>query len=225
MIRWICEDGIGKRGHIVSDDDFLEQADQDQRDPAVEIVPVEIMLRLQLRQHVALALDGARDQLREEAAVHREEQKIPGWRRGAPVDVNGVADALERMKRETQRQNDAPTWLVETNAQDAERVNDGDGKKQQIFVIGEHAERDGDADNHPEAALALNFRRPDHCPDKIVPAGRGSHERRVGHAPDRIEQVRRNEEHHHPLPDIRQQVVDDDRHREKDNVLEGVEKH
>jgi hypothetical protein len=83
------EDAIGEQREVVGHDHLLEEAEQEELDPAQHLVLAHGLAARELRQELRRAQDRPRDQLREEGHVEREVEE-------ALADLRLAAPAVER---------------------------------------------------------------------------------------------------------------------------------
>ena len=108
-------------------------------------------------------------------AKNRKSLGAAAW---CTIDVDGVADALERVKRKTQRQ----TTLQFGSSK---RTPTHRARRRRADIYNTPARRSETVTpaNRPESGGGV-FRTPDHCTDEIVPAGWSCAIVSVGHAPE-----------------------------------------
>ncbi len=100
------EDRVGDEGEVVRHYHLLEEAPHREVEPGHRVRPPRVPGALHLGEQVARGHDRARDHVGEKRDEQRE---VHGVLRGldvAAVDVHDVADALERVERDADRQHD-----------------------------------------------------------------------------------------------------------------------
>ena len=100
------EHRIGEHRHLVGQHRLLEHAVEQLRQPAEHPPGRGPAVLLQLGQEFRRLHDRPGHQLREERDVQRELQRVAAGAQPAPVHVDGIAQALERVERYAHRQYD-----------------------------------------------------------------------------------------------------------------------
>src|SRR5262249_24185843 len=116
VVTSIVVHGVHVDGQTVADDDLLEQAPKELGESFANPCVLEVRLSLELGDQVPGAFDRAGDQL---GKIHDEEQKalvVALWWVAAPIHVGRIADGLERVERDPDRQNHAEKWRLERQA-------------------------------------------------------------------------------------------------------------
>src|SRR5262245_30972523 len=99
------EDGIHrKRGQQIRDDHLFYQALKNQAKAAVETLPGDIRLPPHLGKQIGRTDNRTGDQMRKECDVQSVAMKTSLRWNAKTVDVDGVAERLESVERNTQRQ-------------------------------------------------------------------------------------------------------------------------
>src|SRR5262249_1350390 len=112
------ENGVGHRREAVGNDRLLEQADQEDLQSQLEAVPVEAFGRGQLRQKVSWPHDRPSDQVRKEHDIQSVVQQVPHGPNLALVHIDDVADRLERVEGNPQRQGNVQESFAELEAEE-----------------------------------------------------------------------------------------------------------
>ena len=100
------ESAVHKPRQVIGHADLLDQAPDDQCEARPEVFRTQHHRALQLWQKIAGPYDGTRDQLREEPHVQRKLPQRIDRLHFSEVDIERVAQGLERIKRDPDRQKD-----------------------------------------------------------------------------------------------------------------------
>ena len=92
-----------QQGEVVRQDDLLAQARQKTPQTQIYILPVRVSV-LQFSCHIHIADDGTGNQLGKQGYIGSKGDGIFLSRNGTPVDVDGVAEALEGIEADAHRQ-------------------------------------------------------------------------------------------------------------------------
>jgi len=224
VLLQIVENLIDEDRDPVGDDELQEQSPDHHDKSAPRAQIVEGLRVLQLRQKIFRALDGARDELREEGDKERLAEKITLRRDAAAIDVRRVAERLERVKRDADRQNDIEL-----------RLQDGEAKmlKQRVHVVQRkikvfEEEQNGEicAETHRHApALAPHGGGPfDEQAGGIGDGRGGQHQKGILRVPAHVKIVAGRQQPKITVFFGKQEVNQGD-NREKDQKLDGIEQH
>ena len=110
----VVEDVIHEERDVVGDEDLLEQADRELPETEKSVVPVQSDVGLQLGQEDGGTDDGPGYELREESHEQGKIEEVPAGLQPAAIDIDRVAERLERVERDADRQNDPEGAGVET---------------------------------------------------------------------------------------------------------------
>lgn len=120
---------------VVCDDYFLEQAPEHLAAAVHRRVVVEFARALELGQQVCGAFDGTGNELREEADEGEEGDGVACGGKFGAIDVYGVAQGLEGVEADADRQDD----VQENPVRIAAKEGPGEGCREEIVVL-EYAE-------------------------------------------------------------------------------------
>ena len=194
--RRIRVDGVHVRSEVVGDHDLLEQAPDDQLQAAFELAARKRSFALELRQQMRRALDRTRHELREKCHVERVVERIALGRDLAAIDIDDIAQALERVEGNAHRQHDLQRAHVRLEADRVEQV-DGFGDEEPVVL--EEAE-ESQVHRHTcnqQHAPALHVRRRGEEPaDPEVDERAGYQQQQEFPAPRAVEDVARGEQQH-----------------------------
>ena len=126
--------GMGKdfvhiKGAAVCNDHFLKEPPQHLAQTVHGNAIIEITPPLKLRQQAGGPLDGAGNQLREEADIGQKGHHIARRWQTAPVDIDAVAEGLEGVERDAHRQDEVQQKAV------GMAVEEGIGKRLSKEVV------------------------------------------------------------------------------------------
>ena len=156
-----AETGVGDLAAGVGDQDLLREAEADERDSASE--PLRRMDAAdELVREVAEPDDRARHEMRKHRDVAGEVREVPA-RRGLPaVDVDRVAERLEGIEADAERQRDAEGRLPggAREAESADEPVEALDAEVEVLEKPEHREVGDDRDDD-RAALEARPRSPD----------------------------------------------------------------
>ena len=93
-------------GAIIGYDDFLKQTPQDLTHTIYALVVREPTFSQELRQKVCGSFDRSGDELREESDKRKEGDDVFGWFYLFAINVDGVAEGLESVERDSYRKDD-----------------------------------------------------------------------------------------------------------------------
>ena len=115
------EDRVGERAEIVGDDDLLHEPEQGDERPFGGFFGVELLLFGELGQELVRANDWARHEMRK---VRNVEEELPDVLRLGPasIEVNHVAQHLERKKRDAEREHELEAGGHARRAEEEVRV-------------------------------------------------------------------------------------------------------
>ena len=140
--------------HTVGNDDFLGQTPQNLPHADDSRVIVKLLSPQELGQQVGRPLDGAGHQLRGKGDEHAEGHRIARGLDIAAIHVDGVADGLERVKRDTHRQQDIQCGPVGIYPEKPQQVHKAVPHEVQILEHGQDAQVEHDVGRCPRAVMA-----------------------------------------------------------------------
>ena len=97
------EDRIAELRELIRDEDLLVESEEDQPTTAEKFSRVRFPWLLYLGQQARRALDRSHDQLWEEHDEQREVEEVRDGLESPPMDVDRVAERLERVERDAHR--------------------------------------------------------------------------------------------------------------------------
>ena len=222
--------GRGKRGitidgQPIGDRQLLEQAKAEKLDPQARPEPAPCLGPRGLRQEVPRTHDGPGDQMREEEDEEHEVRQALLRLHPAPVNIDRVADRLERVERNPEGNDD----LQGANRGAAATGNDGapQGVEEEVDVLEVAEKPEIHAEAHQQERLAEPWpgRGVHGATQDVVHQRGGRDDKREFLAPGGIEVVARPEK-----PDYADLVpghdpVDREDHRKEAQEGERVELH
>jgi hypothetical protein len=115
--------GIGDYCTVVGHNKFAEQAPCDLTQAAREVIRRDPARTIELRQHVAGALDGSGNELRKERNVRKESNRIAFDLYLSAIDANCVGQGLKGIETQAHRQNDTQGRRLKINSEGGRGVN------------------------------------------------------------------------------------------------------
>ena len=220
--RGIDSDDIGRE--LIRDDHLLEEAGKDDFESFTQVVCIEPMLRLELRQQVLGALDGAGDKLREEGNEQRVIAEMPLGFDGAAVHVDDIAECLEGVERDTHGQDEVEEIVVHRQTEQTQKTRHRAGEEVEVFIEKQYAEAGGQGDHEicPAQLRVFRARHEEAC--RVGYRRREGNEIHEIRIPAHVKIVAGGEEHDPAV--FRGDHEMQERHDgEKDQVFERIEGH
>ena len=208
----------------VGDDDLLEVPDEDLAEPQQEPAPEERVVPAELREEQAGPDDGPGHELGEERDVGREPEQVPLDLDAPTVQVDRVAQRLERVERDPDREDDRQERRVLREPEKARRPVDAVEEEVEVLEDRQQPQVGHHADRQPRLLPPRVVRVDDPHADDVVDERRERDEPEEAPVPPPVEQVARREAHDEPdLPPGRE--VGDEEGREEDQEREAVKEH
>ena len=145
--RGTAVDPVHQDGQVVGHDDLFEEPEKDQVHSLVAHPTGHLPGRGDLGQQPGGAFDGTGDESRR---TGRNPETGP-WAPSLPVDVDGVAHALKRVKRNAHGQHDVKGGIGDRDAHGGQQGLKPLNEKIEILEKSEEPQVDGDA--HPQPSL------------------------------------------------------------------------
>src|SRR3989338_4418235 len=219
----VVEDHVHSRGQCVGNDHFFEEAPEHKTEPVADAGEIDGVLLTELMQQILRPLDGTGDQLGEEHDIEGVDAEVPLGLLYPPIHLDGVTHRLEGVEGETDGKDDGKCL---------DRVVPVEELRQSVQICAEEVEileeskktdiSDDGEDKEPLSPLSLALGDVD--TGKIVDDdGRGQDEnigRYEGHVKDAT-----GEEEECPSDTVGEKKIQRRDDGEKDEELEGVEKH
>ena len=190
--RLVGDDGAG-----VSDDAFAEKAGENENQSVIEGIGVETALVLNLRQQMRRPLDGAGDQMREQADEERVVEERLGRFHLFPVDVDDVRKLLERVERNAGRQGhlqqrDGGLRQAQSMGQGREGIDE----EVEVFEVAEEPEVDANGNREEKTAFFGIRGTADEARAEEIDNGRGENEAQKPDIPPAIKDVTGDQKQH-----------------------------
>lgn len=134
----VVEDAVGEDGAVVRHDDLLEESPQRLPQSVYGLRRVERPRPQELRQQVRGPFDGAGHQLREEGDEGEESDDVACRGELFAVNVDRVAQGLERVERDADRQDDPQQETVVVG--DAEQF--GERCREEVVILEDAEDRE-----------------------------------------------------------------------------------
>ena len=135
------EGGIRQLGAAVGDDALAEESGEDEHAAVIDALRIEAALLLNLGQEMSWSLNGAGDQVREEADEQGVLDQRIGGLRFALIDIGYISDLLEGVERDRRRQDDLPQSMREAVKADQTRHScEGVDEEVEVLEVTEKAE-------------------------------------------------------------------------------------
>ena len=186
--------------HEVREDDLLRHAHRDQEERVPDPLAGQPRRPVDLRQELGRAHDRAGDELREEGDVEAEADEAAARLEPPAVDVDRVAERLERVEADADGQQDVEDGRIELHPEQREDVPRRGAEEVEVLEDAEEAEVAAEADQQPSLLARLRLRAGD------LEAGREVEERGeedqpdVGRVPRHVEGAAGEEEEEQPRP-------------------------
>ena len=152
MLRDVLKVAIGDLGELIGHHHFLGQAEKEQQQPAQHVVGRRALPMVEIAEEFARAHDGPGHQLREERNEQRVIDGIGDRFLFLAVDIDHVRHALERVKADSQRKNDAEREGV---LRPVQQVRDVGGEEIVVLEEAEQAEIGGQADRRARLCASV----------------------------------------------------------------------
>ena len=177
----------------------------------------------ELREEGGGALDGACDELGEEADVGEEGHGVARWGDGAAVDVDGIAEGLEGVERDADGEDEVEEQVVGAAAE--EEVGEGLDEEVVVFEQAEYQQVDNNI--RPEEPSSPPPRRAVDGKAAEVggEGGEGDEEQEAG-VPAGVEETGGGEDEEVLAAEGRaQEPVDGEDHGQEEGEMERIEQH
>ena len=181
--------------------------------------------RGQLFRDVAIANDGARDELREQRDIETVVDDVPLRRRPAHIDVDQVGDRVEREKGNAEQEAERPQPEF-GEPQRPQRPVEVVEREERVLRDAQEREIEADAEpERPDRGSTLFVGAIDRAADPIVDGDRQWKEQQARRLSPRVEEKACGEEKR-IAETVRADVVDGEQHRqESEQKSAGREKH
>ncbi len=225
LVGQVVIDKIDILGQHIGNDELLEETDRHHTNAVRGVLFVEEVILKELWHEVFAALNRARDELRKKRDEQRVDTKVLLRFDVPAIDVDDIGEALERVERNADGQNDVQRGGVDGDGDQRERLFDRGGEEVEILKKEQHEQRNRNADGKNRFPRALGAPGRGQEPRGEVgiqrDAGDEHHELRI---PAHVEIVA-GKQQKNPAEPMRQREVckkDDD---EENGELPGVEQH
>ena len=131
---------------VIGNHNLFEQAPEDLAHSVHSLVIGEAPVRLELRQEVGSAFNGAGHQLREERNKSKESDDVLGGFYLLAINVYGIAEGLESIEGNADRKDDFEEQAICVNAEELSKLGD---KEVIVFEDGKDGEVENDVSRHP----------------------------------------------------------------------------
>ncbi len=142
-----------RREHQVGQADLERQAVDEKREALADLDRAPGLGFRALRRKVAVAQDRSGDQVRKEGHVQAVVEQALRYGDAPAVDVDHVRQALEGVKRNADRQQDAERHRLEVDAEHVQQIDRGVGKELRVLEEAERAQVDRDRRGENRAAV------------------------------------------------------------------------
>lgn len=223
-MTWIVVDVVHANRQAVCDHYLLEEPPQNQPSTVYDSLDIESVFLVKLRHKAHSPLDGARNQLGEEAYVEREDAKVAFRFLLTSVDIDRVAQRLKGIERNACRKQKLEHRDVIANVESIKGVLEACTEKVEVLEGEEHSQIRRETEGQPVPAnlLVAGTIHPPSC--DIVHERRSHDQDDELWLPAHIEIVAGDQEHD-PTETVGKQVVgSDDAGQEKQKIYR-IEEH
>jgi len=179
----------------------------------------------ELGQELLGAHDGPRHQLREEGHEGRELEEAVLRLEAPSVDVDRVAQRLERVEADPDGQDDAQRQRIDAPAELRRERAQAVGEEVEVLEEAQQAEVRRQAGSDERSPRALPAGAPEPEPDEEVDEARGEHQDAEALVPPAVERVAREDEPGVLGGPPRDEPVDAEDHRQEEQEGQGGEGH
>ncbi len=225
IIGRMAEHGIDIGRQIVRDAGLLDEAEEELDQRGADRDGIEPPQAVELRQEIISAHDRPGDQLREEAHEGRIVEQVAPRMHMPAIDVQRVAQALEGIEADTDRQDQPQRHRIGLDACGMQQGHEGIGEEIEVFEGEQQRQVHEQADHDDQLAPVRVRRRLHRQPGAVIEHGREGEQQGEARIPGAVEDVAGDQQHDLAVAVARERPIEREDDREEDEEARLDEQH